>query len=45
MTTVTYRSPRLVWCHNIGGTSRTGAKRGGVIDPEDLHAVEAVGIV
>ena len=30
---------------HIGGTSRTGAKRGGVIDPEDLHAVEAVGIV
>ena len=31
---------------HIGGTSRTGAKRaGGILDSEDLHAVEAVGIV
>ena len=29
VTTVTYRSPRLVWRHTEGGTSRTGAKRAG----------------
>ena len=45
MTTVTYRSPRLVGATHRGYLPHGSEVRGGIIDPEDLHAVEAVGIV